>query len=89
MLGDQLVIATERPPAIQSVSWNETVKASHTELISKMDWINETQPVVQMAFDKPTSLFTWVTKDGKAYAVRKPMVWLALLHCPDGAANRL
>jgi hypothetical protein len=40
-----------------------------------MDWIKEKSPVVKMVFDKPTNLFAWVTKDGRAYAVRKPSVF--------------
>ena len=74
VLDDQLVIATERPPAIQCVSWQDPAKQSFTELIAKMSWLKDRGPVTQMVFDKPTNLFAWVTKDGKAYAVRKPAV---------------
>ena len=74
ILDDQLVIATERPPAIQSVLWQDFAKNSYTELIAKMDWITDKSAVTHMVYDKPTSLFAWVTKDGKAYAVRKPAV---------------
>jgi RAB6A-GEF complex partner protein 1 len=73
-LDDQLVIATERPPAIQCVLWHDPAKQSFTDLISKMDWMKDKGPVRHMVFDKPTSLFAWVTKEGKAYAVRKPGV---------------
>jgi RAB6A-GEF complex partner protein 1 len=73
-LDDQLVIATERPPAIQCVHWQDNTKNSNTETINKMDWIKEKSPVTHMVFDKPTSLFAWVTKDGKAYAVKKPVM---------------
>jgi RAB6A-GEF complex partner protein 1 len=73
-LDDQLVIATERPPAIQCVLWQDPPKQSFTDLISKMDWMKDKGPVRHMVFDKPTSLFAWVTKEGKAYAVRKPGV---------------
>lgn len=71
-IDDQLLIATEHPPAIQCIHWQEPTKNSHTELIAKMSWIKEKSPVVQMVFDKPTSLFAWITRDGKAYAVRRP-----------------
>jgi len=73
-LDDHLVIATERPPAIQCVLWQDATKPSHTELVTKMSWIQGEGPVTQMVFDKSTNLFAWVTKDGKAYAVRKPAV---------------
>src|SRR5271170_8031720 len=73
-LDDQLVIATEQPPAIQCVLWRDPAKQSFTDLISKMDWMKDKGPVKHMVFDKPTSLFAWVTKEGKAYAVRKPGV---------------
>src|SRR5271170_8049617 len=75
-LDDQLVIATERPPAIQCVLWQDPAKQSYTELLAKLDWIKDKGPVTHMVFDKPTSLFAWVTKDGKVYAVRKPGVSL-------------
>jgi len=73
-LDDQLVIATERPPAIQCVLWQDPAKQSFTDLISKMDWMKDKGPIRHMVFDKPTSLFAWVTKEGKAYTVRKPGV---------------
>jgi hypothetical protein len=73
VLDDQLVIATEHPPAIQSVPWHNSA-TPYTDLIGKMDWIQSKSVVVHMVFDKPTNLFAWVTKDGKAYAVRKPVV---------------
>lgn len=73
-LDDHLIIATERPPAVQSVPWHDAAKNTYTELITKMDWIKEKSPIIQMVFDKPTSLFAWVARDGKAYTVRKPGV---------------
>jgi len=75
-LDDQLVIATERPPAIQYVMWQDPSNQSHTELLAKMDWISCKGPVVHMVYDKPTNLLAWVTKDGSAYSVRKPEVLL-------------
>jgi hypothetical protein len=39
-----------------------------------MDWMKDKGPVRHMVFDKATSLFAWVTQEGKAYAVRKPGV---------------
>ena len=39
-----------------------------------MSWLKDKGPVTQMIFDKPTNLFAWITKEGKAYAVRKPAV---------------
>ena len=78
VLDDQLVIATERPPAIQRVSWQDHPNLSSTELIAKMSWLKDKGPVTQMVFDKPTSLFAWITKEGKAYAIRKPAVYTIL-----------
>jgi RAB6A-GEF complex partner protein 1 len=78
-LDDQLVIATEHPPAVQCVLWHDPAKQSYTELISKMDWIKDKGPIAQMVFDRPTGLFAWVTKGGKAYVIRKPGV-LTFLH---------
>ena len=73
-LDDQLIVATERPPAIQCVSWQDPTKQSFTELIAKISWLKDKGPVTHMVFDKPTNLFAWITKEGRAYAVRKPAV---------------
>jgi RAB6A-GEF complex partner protein 1 len=73
-IDNTLVIATKRPPAIQSVAWQDASNRSHTQLISKMDWNQSKSTVCFMAFDRPTSLFVWITQDGKAYVVRKPEV---------------
>jgi len=88
-LDDQLVIATERPPAIQCVLWQDPSKQSFTDLISKMDWMKDKGPVRHMVFDKPTSLFAWVTKEGKAYAVRKPGVTSQSIGTTNNVANRI
>jgi hypothetical protein len=88
-LDDQLVIATERPPAIQCVLWQDPSKQSFTDLISKMDWMKDKGPVKHMVFDKPTSLFAWVTKEGKAYAVRKPGVTPRSINPTHRVANRI
>jgi hypothetical protein len=39
-----------------------------------MDWVKDTCAVTNMVFDRPTNLFAWVTKDGRAYAVKRPIV---------------
>jgi len=54
-----------------------------------MDWMKDKGPVRQMVFDKPTSLFAWVTNEGKAYAVRKPGVISHSINSTYDIASRI
>jgi len=73
-IDNTLVIATKRPPAIQSVIWEDQSNRSHTQLLSKIPWLKTKSAIAHMSFDRPTNLFVWVSQDGKAYVVRKPEV---------------
>ncbi|GAB7363893.1 hypothetical protein MBLNU230_g4456t1 [Neophaeotheca triangularis] len=76
-LDDELVVATQRPAAIQCVRWaTETgVQQTSTELLSRMSWMNgKKSAVVEMVHDRPMNLSTWITADGCAYAVQRRSV---------------
>lgn len=72
-LDDELVVATNKPGAIQCIRWSpDRTGASHsTELLKRLSWFSERTTVVDMIHDRPMNLHVWVGSDGKAYAVQK------------------
>ena len=72
-LDEELVVATTKPAAVQCIRWTPDSAGSQTstELLSRMEWLGGKVTVREMTHDKPMSLATWVTSDGKAYAVQR------------------
>ncbi|KAJ9647891.1 WD40 repeat protein [Coniosporium tulheliwenetii] len=73
VLDEELVIATERPPAIQCIRWTPDSAGTQTstELLSRMSWLGAKTTIIDMIHDRPMNLSTWVTSDGKGYAVQR------------------
>lgn len=72
-LDDELVVATHKPAAIQCIRWSpdSAGKQTQTELLSRMGWLDKKAKVTQMTYDRPMNLLTWITTDGRAYAVQR------------------
>ena len=72
-LDDELVVATEKPPAVQCIRWapDSTGSQTSTELLSRMSWIQKKSCVVDMVYDRAMSLAIWITNEGRAYAVQR------------------
>lgn len=72
-LDDDLVVATEKPAAVQCIRWtpDNTGSQTSTELLSRMTWIQKKATVIGMVFDRAMSLAIWTTNDGRAYAVQR------------------
>ncbi|PQE25857.1 hypothetical protein CJF30_00000572 [Rutstroemia sp. NJR-2017a BBW] len=72
-LDEELVVATRKPGAVQCIRWtpDSTGQQTHTELFSRMDWMAKKASVTEMVYDRPMNLSTWVTNDGRAYAVQR------------------
>lgn len=72
-LDDELVVATRRPAAVQCIRWtpDSTGNQTRTELVSKMGWVEKKSSIVEMTYDRPMNLATWITSDGRAYAVQR------------------
>lgn len=72
-LDDELVVATQKPAAVQCIRWtpDSTGNQTRTEILSRMDWMEKKISVVEMTYDRPMNLLTWVTSDGSAYAVQR------------------
>lgn len=73
-LDDELVVATTKPAAIQSIRWSpDKSGASHnTELFKRMPWFaDKSSAVSSMVFDRPMGLHVWLSTDGRAYAVQR------------------
>lgn len=72
-LDDELVVATRKPAAVQCIRWSPDSSGSQTstELLSRMNWLEKKVTVKEMTYDRPMNLSTWITSDGKAYAVQR------------------
>jgi WD40 repeat protein len=72
-LDEELVVATEKPAAVQCIRWtpDSTGNQTSTELLSRMGWLPKKISVLEMTYDRPMNLSTWITSDGKAYAVQR------------------
>ncbi|PKS07873.1 hypothetical protein jhhlp_006481 [Lomentospora prolificans] len=90
-LDDELVVATSKPTAIQCIRWSpdSNGKQTRTEILSRMNWLDKKTSVVQMTYDKPMGLMTWVTADGRAYAVQRHHSLGAASNPPEPEAKRL
>ncbi|KAK5073859.1 WD40 repeat protein [Lithohypha guttulata] len=68
-----LVIVTVKPPAVQCIKW-ETHKGLHqtsTQLMSKMQWIENKTTISHMTHDRAMNLSVWIGDHGSTYAVRR------------------
>ncbi|KAI0508510.1 DUF1339 domain protein [Xylaria bambusicola] len=72
-LDDELVVATKKPATVQCIRWTPDNASSQisTEIVSRMGWLDKKASIQQMTHDRPMNLSTWVTNDGKAYAVQR------------------
>ncbi|KAL3427792.1 RIC1 domain-containing protein [Phlyctema vagabunda] len=72
-LDDELVVATQKPAAVQCIRWTPDNAGSQTstELCSRMTWMQKKSVVTEMVHDRPMNLSTWITSDGRAYAVQR------------------
>ncbi|KAL2178590.1 RIC1-domain-containing protein [Thermothelomyces heterothallicus CBS 202.75] len=72
-LDDELVVATQKPAAVQCIRWAPDSSGSQTstELLSRMSWLEKKVTVRDMTYDRPMNLSTWITSDGRAYAVQR------------------
>jgi RAB6A-GEF complex partner protein 1 len=72
-LEDELIVATQKPAAVQCIRWNPdgTNNQTSTELLSRLPWIGKKSIVTEVVHDRAMSLFVWILTDGKAYAVQK------------------
>jgi WD40 repeat protein len=72
-LDDELIVATRKPAAVQCIRWTPDSSGSQTstELLSRMGWLEKKVTVKEMTHDRPMNLSTWVTSDGRAYAVQR------------------
>jgi len=74
-LDSELIVATHKPAAIQCIRWNVGSENSQTatQLIEDMEWLEDKSSPVDIVYDRPMSLFTFVTSSGAAYAVQKTL----------------
>lgn len=91
-LDDELVVATKKPAAVQCIRWtpDSTGNQTRTEILSRMSWVEKKVSIVEMTHDRPMNLATWITSDGRAYAVQRQQPNHSNGDDPEGAeAKRL
>ncbi|POS86577.1 hypothetical protein EPUL_001471, partial [Erysiphe pulchra] len=74
-LDDELIVSTREPSSIQCIQWIPDSSRSQitttTSLLRNMGWLPSNSSILDMIHDCPMNLSTWITTDGKAYAVQK------------------
>jgi hypothetical protein len=72
-LDDELVVATEKPAAVQCIRWAPDSSGSQTstELLNKMTWLGKKATLADMVHDRPMNLLCWITGEGQAFAVQR------------------
>ncbi|WPG99754.1 putative ribosome control protein [Acrodontium crateriforme] len=70
---DELVVATQKPSALQCIRWvNENGNAqTSSELLSRLPWLAKGSTITEIVHDRPMNLTCWITNDGRAYAVQR------------------
>ncbi|KAK7924175.1 hypothetical protein PG985_006229 [Apiospora marii] len=90
-LEDELVVATRKPAAVQCIRWtpDKTGNQTSTEILSRMTWVEKKTSVKEITHDRPMNLSTWVTSDGRAYAVQRNNAAQASQGEADGAVKAI
>lgn len=72
-LDDELVVATQKPAALQCIKWvaQSGVSQTSTQLVGRMPWLGRKTAVIEIIYDRPMNLTCWITNDGRAYAVQR------------------
>ncbi|OAA63965.1 DUF1339 domain protein [Cordyceps fumosorosea ARSEF 2679] len=72
-LDDELIVATAKPAAVQCIRWtpDSTGSQTRTEILSRMGWVEKKVCITEMTYDRPMNLSTWITSDGRVYAVQR------------------
>lgn len=75
-LDEEFVIATKKgtaAAAIQCIRYAPDRNGSQTssEVLNRMSWLEDKQSLVDILYDRPMNIATWITGDGRAYAVQR------------------
>ncbi|KAI4164062.1 MAG: hypothetical protein LQ342_002298 [Letrouitia transgressa] len=86
-LDDELIVATEKPAALQCIRWapDDAGNQTSTELVSRMTWLQKKSSITEMVHDRAMGLAIWITKDGRAYTVQRSLE----AHTVSGTSERL
>ena len=86
-LNEDLVVATEKPAAVQCIRWSSdgTSAQTRTELLHRLPWMMKKTNVIDIISDRAMSLFVWIASDGRAYAVQR----ISDTDADAGSAQRL
>lgn len=73
VLDEELIVSTVKPAAMQCIRWSPDANGSShsTELLKRMPWLSEKTSIIDMDYNRPMNLHTWIADDGKVYAVQR------------------
>ena len=85
-LDEELVVATEKPAAVQCIRWTPDGDGSQysTELLSRMAWVQKKSAVIDLFYDRAMNLAVWISSDGRAHAVQRLRRPLKVADAPKG-----
>lgn len=85
-LDEELIVATEKPAAVQCIRWAPDSDGSQysTELLSRMAWIQKKSAVEGLFYDRAMSLSVWISTDGRAHAVQRLSRGSKVPNAPEG-----
>lgn len=72
-LDDEIVISTAKPAAVQVIRWTPQRSGSQTgtQVLKNLPWLDGDPSLSKIVFDRPMSLYIWITDDGCAYTVQR------------------
>ncbi|KAK4553219.1 WD40 repeat protein [Recurvomyces mirabilis] len=72
-LDDALLVATQKPAAMQYIRWatEEGTPQTSTELLGRLSWYTSSGSISDMVHDRPMNVLCWIADDGSAYAVQR------------------
>ena len=72
-LNEDLVVATQKPAAVQCIRWSSdsTGAQTRTELLHRLPWMMKKTKIIDIISDRAMSLFIWIASDGRVYAVQR------------------
>lgn len=72
-LDDELILATKSPSVVHCIRWRResTSAQTSTAALKSMGWMDPDSVVTELVHDRPMNISTWITTDGRAYAVQR------------------
>jgi len=72
-LDDELILSTKSPAVVHCIRWRRDTASAQTSTaaLKTMAWMSSESEVIEIVHDRPMNISTWISKEGKAYAVQR------------------